>query len=114
MSTGDNAEVSSIARVFTNAGARDNELFIGSVKGNIGHLEATSGMSGLIKSVLILKHGMIPPNIDLETPKKNLRLKERKLKVWLRLAYSVNADNFFYRSSKSLLHCLGRGRNGFP
>ncbi|OBT81690.1 Type I Iterative Polyketide synthase (PKS) [Pseudogymnoascus sp. 03VT05] len=78
---GDNAEITSIARVFTQEGNRDTELYVGSVKSNIGHLEATSGIAGLMKAVLILKHGMIPPNLDFETPKKNLRLDERKIKI---------------------------------
>ena len=35
----------------------------------------------MLKAVLILKHGMIPPNLDFENPKKNLRLEERKIKI---------------------------------
>ena len=41
---------------------------IGSVKSNIGHLDVTSGIAGLIKTVLALRHGLIPPNINFETP----------------------------------------------
>jgi hypothetical protein len=78
---GDNAEITSIARVFTKEGNRDTELYVGSVKSNIGHLEATSRIAGLMKAVLILKHGMIPLSLDFETPRKNLRLDERKIKI---------------------------------
>ena len=41
---------------------------LGSVKSNIGHLDVTSGIAALIKTVLALRHGLIPPNINFETP----------------------------------------------
>gem|GEM_PF-1410385 len=39
---------------------------LGSVKANIGHLDACAGMAGLIKTVLMLKHGRIPPQINFK------------------------------------------------
>jgi acyl transferase domain-containing protein len=45
-------------------------------------LEACSGLAGLLKSVLILKNGAIPPNLDFKEPKTSLKLQEKKnLKV---------------------------------
>jgi len=79
---GDNAEISSIAEVFTEGNDRD-ELYVGSIKSNIGHLEASSGVAGLMKAILILKHGQIPPNIDFIKPKPSLRLEERRIRVIL-------------------------------
>jgi acyl transferase domain-containing protein len=39
---------------------RDEELFVGSVKDNIGHAEAASGAAGVIKTLLMIQHGLIP------------------------------------------------------
>ncbi|KAK2011526.1 beta-ketoacyl synthase domain-containing protein [Colletotrichum eremochloae] len=78
---GDNAEISSIAEVFCPEGQREDGLYVGSIKSNIGHLEASSGVAGLLKAILILKHGAIPPNIDFIEPKPVLHLEERKIKV---------------------------------
>ena len=41
---------------------------IGSVKTNIGHLDIAAGIAGLIKTVLMLKHKLIPPSINFKTP----------------------------------------------
>ena len=47
---------------------RDQRLPIGSVKTNIGHLEAASGMAGLLKAVLVLQSGRIPASLHCQTP----------------------------------------------
>ncbi|KAJ4203077.1 hypothetical protein NW759_015276 [Fusarium solani] len=78
---GDSAEISSIAEVFCPNGDREDGLYVGSIKSNIGHLEASSGVAGLLKAVLILKHGAIPPNVDFIEPKPTLHLEERKIKI---------------------------------
>ncbi|KAF3768085.1 hypothetical protein M406DRAFT_80584 [Cryphonectria parasitica EP155] len=79
---GDNAEVGSISKVFCDESkSRKTDLYLGSVKSNIGHLEAASGVAGLIKTILVLKKGQVPPHLDLETPKPSLKLDERRIKV---------------------------------
>lgn len=60
------------------------------MKSNIGHLEASSGIAGLIKGVMIIKKGFIPPNLDLETPKPSLKLDERKIKVGTLFSQQMN------------------------
>lgn len=57
---GDPVEVRSIRRAFGGP-AREDTLHFGSVKGNIGHTEATAGVAGLVKVLLMLRHRRIPP-----------------------------------------------------
>ena len=47
---------------------------IGSVKSNIGHLDAAAGVTGLIKTILSLKHRIIPPSLHVKTPNPKLGL----------------------------------------
>ncbi len=47
-------------------------LPMGSVKTNIGHLEAASGMAGLMKAIVVAEGGIIPPSLNLETPNPNI------------------------------------------
>ncbi|POS76180.1 beta-ketoacyl synthase domain-containing protein [Diaporthe helianthi] len=66
---GDPIEAGAIASVFQRGGpkaASRPPLYIGTVKANIGHLEAASGMAQVIKTVLVLENGVIPPNTNFE------------------------------------------------
>jgi acyl transferase domain-containing protein/surfactin synthase thioesterase subunit len=63
---GDPIEFDSLCDVFGNDAARSEPLVMGSVKSNIGHLEAAAGIAGLIKLVLCLQHKEIPPNLHLD------------------------------------------------
>jgi myxalamid-type polyketide synthase MxaE and MxaD len=60
---GDPIEMRALGAVMN--GARTRPLMIGSVKTNIGHLESAAGIAGLIKTVLALQHGEIPPHLHL-------------------------------------------------
>jgi acyl transferase domain-containing protein/acyl carrier protein len=61
---GDPIEIDALNRVFGKAG----RCSIGSVKGNVGHLEAAAGVIGLIKAALALKHARLPPSINCTVP----------------------------------------------
>ena len=63
---GDPIEVASLNQVF--AGAAPSTCALGSVKTNIGHLDAAAGIAGLIKTALVLEHGQIPPTLHFERP----------------------------------------------
>ncbi|KAL8631914.1 hypothetical protein Q9189_002390 [Teloschistes chrysophthalmus] len=78
---GDPVEAEAIARTLAINRARDDPLLVGSVKTNVGHLEAASGLTGLVKTIYALENGVIPPNINFETPNKDIPLEEWKLKV---------------------------------
>ncbi|KAK7714826.1 putative PKS-like protein biosynthetic cluster [Diaporthe eres] len=63
---GDPIEASGISQAFTRYRDPRNPLYVGSVKANIGHLESSAGLAGLIKTVLVLEKGVIPPNALLK------------------------------------------------
>jgi acyl transferase domain-containing protein len=69
---GDPLEVHALGAVF--AGDRDTQrpLVIGSVKTNIGHLEAAAGVTGLIKLVLSLQHRTIPKHLHFREPSRHI------------------------------------------
>ncbi len=65
-SLGDPIEVRAIAAVLCNERPASQPLVIGSVKTNIGHLEAAAGIASLIKVVLSLNHKLIPPHLHFK------------------------------------------------
>lgn len=78
---GDPIEMRALSRALTVDRPADRPLLIGSVKTNIGHLEAGAGVAGLIKAALILKHGHIPANLHFQTPSKYVSLPELNIDV---------------------------------
>jgi acyl transferase domain-containing protein/NAD(P)-dependent dehydrogenase (short-subunit alcohol dehydrogenase family)/acyl carrier protein len=65
-SLGDPIEARALAEVFGSGRASDSSLRVGSVKSNIGHAESAAGIAGLIKAILALRHGKIPPTLHLK------------------------------------------------
>ncbi|KAL8783267.1 MAG: hypothetical protein Q9213_004743 [Squamulea squamosa] len=78
---GDPLEVTAIGRVFAGARSSSDPLLIGSIKSNMGHSEPTSGIAGIMKAVLALEHGIIPPTVGLRTLNPNIDLKDGRLQV---------------------------------
>ena len=72
----DPIEVNAVARVFSK-----ESMIIGSIKSNLSHLEAGSGNTSIIKSILALERRIIPPNVNFNTPNPRIPWKEAKLKV---------------------------------
>ena len=60
---------------------RGEPLPVGSVKTNIGHLEGAAGVAGLLKAVLAIAHGELPPSLNFESPNPEIRLDELNLRV---------------------------------
>ncbi|QOV36225.1 acyltransferase domain-containing protein [Streptomyces ferrugineus] len=59
---GDPIEAGALASVLGGGRDPDQPLLLGSVKGNLGHLESAAGIAGLVKTVLALHHDVIPPS----------------------------------------------------
>ena len=67
-SLGDPIEVRALTKVFREAAEAKGFCALGSIKSNFGHLDAAAGIAGLIKTVLALEHGKIPPTLHFESP----------------------------------------------
>lgn len=61
---GDPIEIAALNQVFGQAALKPGSIAVGSVKSNIGHLNAAAGVAGLIKATLALKYGWIPPSLN--------------------------------------------------
>ena len=70
---GDPIEVAALRQVFGD-GLGPATCGLGSVKGNVGHLDAAAGVTGLIKTVLALERGAIPPSLHFTEPHPELNL----------------------------------------
>jgi acyl transferase domain-containing protein/NADPH:quinone reductase-like Zn-dependent oxidoreductase/acyl carrier protein/short-subunit dehydrogenase len=93
---------------------RGAALPVGSVKTNVGHLEAASGMAGLIKAVLALEHRQIPPSIHFETPNPRIPFDDLNIGVATRpialaaageLLAGVNSFGFGGTNAHVVLAC---------
>ncbi len=78
---GDPIEAGAIGSFFSQGRTEGEKCFMGSVKTNIGHMEAAAGIAGLIKAALCLYYGKIPPNLHFETPNPAIPFDELRLKV---------------------------------
>jgi acyl transferase domain-containing protein len=71
---GDPVEVTALSEVFRAAGAAPGSCALGSVKANIGHLDAAAGVASLVKVLLMLRHRTIVPQPNFRTPSPRLDL----------------------------------------
>ncbi|HVG20572.1 MAG TPA: SDR family NAD(P)-dependent oxidoreductase [Blastocatellia bacterium] len=65
---GDPIEIAALAQAFQASDWTNRFCAIGSVKTNMGHLDAAAGIAGLIKTVLALKHKTLPPSLHFQQP----------------------------------------------
>src|SRR4029077_7289818 len=80
-SLGDPIEVHALNAVYGEGRLRERPLALGSIKTNFGHLETAAGVAGLLKTVLILMHGEIPPNLHFKSPNPHI--------AWSDMAVSI-------------------------
>ncbi|KAF4335671.1 polyketide synthase [Fusarium beomiforme] len=78
---GDPIEVKAIGRCFQECRSPSEPLYVGSVKANVGHLEGASALASLIKCILILEKGIIPPNALFERINPSLNAKSYNIQI---------------------------------
>ncbi|KAF5603009.1 polyketide synthase [Fusarium subglutinans] len=97
--TGDPIELQAVAAVFQPKRQSTCPLRVGSIKANIGHTEPVSGLASLIKVILALEKGEIPPSINFEKPNAKLDLEEWKFEVPQKLEPWIPNSNGIRRAS---------------
>jgi acyl transferase domain-containing protein/acyl carrier protein len=83
---GDPIEVAALTKAFRRTAAGKNFCALGSVKTNIGHLDAAAGVAGLIKTALSLEHRALPPSLHFEQPNPNIDFDESPFRVNAKLS----------------------------
>lgn len=71
---GDPIEIRALSRAYNVD--KEHKVAIGSIKANIGHLDAAAGIVGLIKTAMILNKGVIPKSINFESPNPQINFNE--------------------------------------
>jgi acyl transferase domain-containing protein/thioesterase domain-containing protein len=82
---GDPIEIAALTQAFRAKTDKTGYCAIGSLKSNIGHLSEASGVAGLIKTTLALKHQQIPPTLHFETPNSQIEFETSPFYVNTRL-----------------------------
>ena len=78
---GDPIELEALSQVFRRSGPDDPPCYVSSVKGNIGHTETVSGVAGIIKVVLMMRHGLVPAQLHFQTLNPHVSLDGSRLAV---------------------------------
>ena len=89
---GDPIEAKALGSVLAADRTPDRACALGSVKTNVGHLEAAAGVAGLIKVALALDRGALPPSLHFENPNPHIPFADLPLRVQTRLT-EWPADN---------------------
>ncbi|MGW7054480.1 beta-ketoacyl synthase N-terminal-like domain-containing protein [Streptomyces sp. NPDC054887] len=75
-SLGDPIEVEGLTRAWRAMTDRSQFCALGSLKGNVGHLEPAAGLAGLVKVLLAMEHHMVPPSLHVVRPNDHIRFEE--------------------------------------
>lgn len=76
---GDPIEVEALEQVY--GGKREKPCMLGSIKSNIGHLDAASGIAGLIKTIKVVEEGIIPGTVHYNEGNQKIRFEEKGIRV---------------------------------
>lgn len=82
---GDPLELTALDNVLKTAHDKNNKVFVGSVKTNIGHLEAAAGIAGIIKTSLVLNRRQVPPHLHFKKANPKIDFENISLKIPLKL-----------------------------
>ena len=80
-SVGDATELQALGMFLADGRKPEQPCYIGSIKTNIGHTEAASGIAGIIKAALSLKHGIIPPSLHHQQPTSAIPWEDLPLRI---------------------------------
>lgn len=118
---GDPIEAAAVGSVLKDS---SRQHWIGSVKTNIGHLEAAAGVAGVIKAALCLDRGLIPPHLHFEQPNPSIPLESYSLRIPLELVpfetgedprrASVNSFGYGGTNAHAVLEEAPRRKNSVP
>ncbi|KAI1806786.1 putative polyketide synthase [Daldinia bambusicola] len=108
---GDPVEASALSATFGKARTPGDPLLIGSIKSNIGHLEGGSGLAQVIKGIMMLEKGEIPPTLWYEKPNLRIPMEDWNLAVptdlmpWPKDGLRrISINSFGYGGTNS--HCI--------
>ncbi|MGZ8382398.1 MAG: type I polyketide synthase, partial [Nitrospira sp.] len=103
-SLGDPIEMAAAAAALTEGRTAENPLLVGSVKTNIGHLEAASGIAGLIKVAMAIQHGAIPRQLHLKTPNPHI--------AWGKLPVAIVTETMRWPAGRRIAGVSSFGMSG--
>jgi len=78
---GDPIEISGLKGAFSGVSAKNKNCYLGSVKTNIGHLDAAAGIAGVIKTAFALKEGLIPATLNFLKPNPAMEIENSPFQV---------------------------------